>query len=135
MILLPFIHVSKKGSFGTVHSFKLFLANGGTQFWKTEEDTLSIEDIRREYLEPNGFSEACVKECGSIILIKLPPLFSISEYYSWEETTESVDLWRTFYWMETENEIGWEKQGDQIKIENFSLTQIWRLISADLKKM
>jgi hypothetical protein len=132
MIILPFTHISKKGSFGTLHCFKLFLANGGSQFWKTEENEISIENLQVEYLEPNGFSGASVIGVDEIFLVLLPPTFDTSSFYSWgeEDAIGEVDLWRTFYWMETENEKGWERQADSLKIENLSLTQIWRMISA-----
>lgn len=127
MKILPFTHVSKKGSFGLLHIYKLFLIEGGNSLWETDEKEINQEEIIKEYLEPNGFEgEIFLK--NEILLVKVSPNFPFDTFYAWEDNTSAEEVWRTFYRIETDNEKGWMKQAETIKIGQYSLVDLWELI-------
>lgn len=106
----------------------IFLAEGGTKLWKTDEETLSNKEIIEQYLAPNGFhgrvtcvtpgtgvpgvasalpSEKQAAVRGGVLYYEVnPSAMNMSDFYTWTEflatgsaPAAGVDIWRPFLWL------------------------------------
>ena len=105
----------------------IFLTEGGTKLWKTDEDCLSNKEILEQYLTPNGFHGRvkCVQSCakahdctsagtckcpaakGDVLYYEVnPDAMNMNDFYSWTEFLASgrtpsadIDIWRPFFWL------------------------------------
>jgi len=116
----------------------VFLQDGGQKVWYADET--SIEEIKREYLEPNNFiGEICVK--GDCVLVKIDPVKTkLSDFYIWTEflargeQIPKCDLWRPFVWIGELNpgvsdDWEWNEECKKLPLGQFgSLFRFWSLL-------
>ena len=96
----------------------IFLSEGGTKLWKTDEDGLSIEEIIDQYLKPNGFCGTVKSVKDGVIYYEVNPKeMKLDDFYSWKDFLEcaniprlDIDLWRPFIWLGKDDEFMWNNE-------------------------
>ncbi len=85
----------------------IFLTEGGTKLWKTDEDNLTNKEILEQYLTPNGFHGRVKCAKGDVLYYEVnPDAMNMNDFYSWTEFLASgrtpstdIDIWRPFFWL------------------------------------
>lgn len=133
MYLLPYI-LQKGRSTASVPVWTawVFLTNGGTQVWKTDEAELDTETIMREYMEPNGFV-GCVKGVvGDAVYVEVdsgPGRTCMADFYLLTDFLKkgtpppaSLDIWRPLVW------VGEQPGPDRAHTQSWA----WDTVAADI---
>lgn len=120
MYILPFTQIPLKASGFEATTLWLFLVNGGTQIWKTDEECSEEEEAVREYLEPNGFrgvSRGVWEDC----LLYEVEAEVMKGFYTWtdmladRENLKYIDVWRPFLLLK-DPEYCWKEQTDTLPL-------------------
>jgi hypothetical protein len=95
MYLVPYIYRSMRTGNVIIHVAKVFLAEGGDSFWKTEEQWPSMEIVRKEYCEGNGIfcKKITIKDEFAYCEVD-EDATRLEDFYKWTETKE--ECWRVF---------------------------------------
>ncbi len=121
MKLLPycFTHPPLPGSELQATCVWVFLGLAGKRLWQTDEPTVSDEEIRTQYCEPNGLPVVSIQRNASqdLAYVELDPKqLRLSDFYSWEEALLSPDkpeCWRRFLFLtDTQGVEWWSPPGD-----------------------
>jgi hypothetical protein len=88
---------------GNLHSLWIFMTEGGTQFWKTDEsDSKKSADILvTEYLTENEFRGSLTGVKGDCLFFQVDRhATKLTSFYTWPEGF-GVDTegWRPFFWL------------------------------------
>lgn len=99
MKLFPFILKDIKETL-KMTSLKVFLGLGGKALWRTDETALSHEQVKEEYLLPNGLIPKRMFEVASILFVEIDSAkTNLQDFYTWEEAliqSSKPECWRTF---------------------------------------
>ena len=128
MFILPYIRKDPCSTEVPLTQLWLFLAQGGTQVWKTDEQTPTPEYIVREYLEANGlYGTACVK--GDCLYYEIDTIkTNKNSFYTWlDEGVEELECWRPFFWLgDASDTWGWAEIAREMSLGSFgSFERIW----------
>jgi len=91
----------------------VFLGLAGKRLWQTDEATLSDEEIRSLYCEPNGLPVVSIRRDPSKDLAYVevhPTQLRLSDFYSWEEalaSPEKPECWRRFVFLNDAQGFEW----------------------------
>ena len=132
MYILPYILKQPKASSSNFNLWTawVFMAAGGKEVWKTDEDVISTEQILADYLIPNGFVGTVKKVVpGEYLLFEVDMEKSdIGNLYTWsefldkqEEVPGYCNIFRPFIWVgETKigekDDWGWYEECEQISV-------------------
>ncbi len=98
----------------------IFLGLAGKRLWQTDEATVSDEQIRTEYCEPNGIPVVSIQRDipKEIAFVEVDASrLRLSEFYSWEEALQSQEkpeCWRRFlFFTDHQGFEWWSAPGDE----------------------
>ena len=144
MLLLPYVlhKVSHEKAQFQMWILWVFLTNGGTHVWETDEETPDQEFVVSEYLEPNGFLGTVKLFTKNVCLYEIDPAkTNFSDFYLWndflrknEEIPAGCDIWRPFFWIGTrelgrKDEWQWDNEAADLVLPNFgSVSMLWQTI-------
>lgn len=123
----------------------VFLSEGGTKLWKTDEESLSNKEIIELYLAPNGFHGRVVAVKGGVLYYEVnPDAMNMDDFYTWTEFLASgkvpsagIDIWRPFLWLGDvpggEDEYMWRAEMKSVGKLAF-LDELWSVIKVSLPK-
>jgi hypothetical protein len=110
MKIFPFVLKTSQGSL-KVRGLSVFLAHAGKSLWQTEEETLSLEQLRDEYLLPNGLIPKQIKMDSSIAYVEIDmQKTKRDDFYTWEESLQNPakpECWRLFSFFTDEKGAEW----------------------------
>jgi len=99
MFILPYFHGKRKGS--KIHAVHLFLGKGGSQL-------LDIPCKPDDFCKENEMPVLEIYHAQDISFAKVDAAsIDLSGFYTFHETQEPVDLWKTFLWVGDVNEDPW----------------------------
>lgn len=146
MFIIPYILQNPKLSETNFNLSTLwvFTTKGGTALWETDEEICTEEEILKEYLLANGFKGRAHGVKGGCYLFEVDPSqTTLSDFYMWTDflqmnkaTPIDCDIWRPFFWIDTEelgttNEWGWNTESESLSLGKFGSAQtLWNLIRA-----
>lgn len=120
----------------------VFLPQGGTHVWQTDEESPSQEFVVQEYLEPNGFLGKVKSFDSNLCLYEIDPLKTkFSDFFLWteflkanKEIPPTCDIWRPFFWIGTrelgaQDEWCWKEETESLMLSSFgSVSTLWDTI-------
>lgn len=85
----------------------IFLIEGGSKLWKTDEERLSNKEILEQYLAPNGFHGRVTDVKGGVLYYEVDPqVMNMKDFYTWTDflsvgkvPSTDMDIWRPFLWV------------------------------------
>ena len=114
MKLVPFVLTNQKRSLFLLTRCSLFLAHAGKRLWQTEEEGLvSLQQLKEEYLHPNGFviQDIQIDPKKQIAFIQVnASQMNFQDFYMWEEALtnpEKPECWRPFYFVNDADGVEW----------------------------
>jgi hypothetical protein len=124
MKLLPFFVTQKKTEFFLIWKLSVFLNHAGKSVWESDSPgLLSIQQIRSEYCDPNGFvlENLWINKESQVAYLSInADKTSLSDFYTWEEALARVDkpeCWRSFYFIQDQDSLIWWSPKDLIEGE------------------
>ncbi len=131
MYILPYIRKDPCSTEVPLTQLWLFLANGGTRVWKTDEAKPSVDYVVREYLMSNGlYGTPQLK--GDCLYYAIDTTKTKKEsFYTWlDEGVEELECWRPFFWLGSSTEEdtwGWAEIAREMSLGPFgSFERIWK---------
>ena len=96
-----------EGSHVKIWTAWIFMSEGGTKLWKTDEDSISNKEMIEQYLAPNGFYGRVTCAKGGVLYYEVnPDTMNMCDFYIWTEflasgntPTSGIDIWRPFLWL------------------------------------
>jgi hypothetical protein len=139
MFLLPFYTTkSEVKDLFQFHTAWIFMLQGGSQIWETEEANLTFDEIDRLYFKPNGLSGKLFSIHENIVLYEIDQTQTkLSDFYVWNEflskeepISQTKDIWRPFFYLDTVDTDNWDwkQQTETIIFPKFgSIQKFWKL--------
>lgn len=97
MKLVPYVLQTRESPTLFIHTFHVFLIEGGRDIWEIGS-VRSSKEVQNEFLEPNGFVSKSLQKEGDVYYAELEPT-TLSSFYTWEELLDEKkreDCFRTF---------------------------------------
>jgi len=119
MYILPYKKIIKKD----LNILWVFLTGKGTRVWETDEKNISLEQVKKEYLEPNGFVGS-VTIINNVVLCEMDTI-DFNTFYLYTDTDEADDIWVPFFML---NNAGWEVEAEKKVLGTFgTVNRTWDL--------
>jgi hypothetical protein len=155
MFIVPYyIEKPLKSKLFTTWKAWVFLANGGTEVWMSEADTLrgseadtlrgseageenKVKDIINNYLAPNGFAgKTRYDKKANCLYMEITPTTDFSDLYTWSEMLKDAKdiprefILRPFVWIGDSpgvaDEWGWREQCEKVCLGAYgSIATLW----------
>jgi hypothetical protein len=139
MFIVPFFAKdSVKSSAGfSIETVWVFLTEGGTSVWETEEKSCSNKFIIDNYLTPNGLFGKVWKTTTNTLFFEINlNLTKIEDFYSWTDflktespIPEQTELFRPFIWVGgggKDDDWGWIEECQGVSLGKFgNLANLW----------
>ena len=118
MYILPYTKGIKKNE---LYILWVFLTAKGNRVWETDEKSVSLDYVKKEYLEPNGFTGK-TRIIGDVLLCEMETI-DLNTFYLYTENAD--DVWIPFFMVEN---AGWEVEAEKKMLGSFgNVTRIWDL--------
>ena len=140
MFIVPYyIEKPLKSKLFTTWKAWVFLGNGGTQVWTSEEGESSKhqKEVINNYLAPNGFAgKTRYDKKANCLYMEITPTTDFSDLYTWSEMLKEAKdipkefILRPFVWIGdspgTSDEWGWREQCEKVCLGAYgSIATLW----------
>ncbi len=120
----------------------VFLSEGGTHVWQTDEESPTQDFVLSEYFEPNGMFGQVKLFTESVCLYEIDPARTqFSDFYMWQDFLQkqqpipkTCDVWRPFFWIGTkefgtQDEWQWQAEAENLVLPNYGpVSQLWETL-------
>lgn len=139
MILLPYYITEKKLPIGcTLTTLWLFLASGGTDLWKVDEEHVNMDrsTIVQEYMVENGLHGELRTSPEPYLVYKVDThATNMKEFHTWSDILagqSAENVWRPFFWIgdgvSEKDAWGWKEEADTLKVGFYSMGDVWKVL-------
>jgi hypothetical protein len=146
MYLLPYTlqKVSHEKAEFSMWIVWVFLTNGGTEVWKTDEEESNQTTVESEYFEANGVhgQTTLFDTDQGICLFEIDTTRThFADFYMWTDFLQKnqtvppgCDIWRPFFWVGShelgvKDEWNWQSETSDLSLGSFgTATDLWQVL-------